>query len=133
MTDDIIEVAEPAVRVRGWHIDRGISPAFLLSVFVMLAGVASQSYVAITWAISTTSSIEEVKREIGRQALSIEQGDKRILDRGDDRYREIIARIVVLERDRSAVSERVARVETQFQWLVDAVGRMERKIDLIRR
>lgn len=135
MPDEIVDDAEAAGRSagRGWRIDRNISPAFVLAALVTLAGAASQTYVATTWASSTTAEIADQKRELGRLRQEIDLADKRILDRGDDRYGQVTGRLGVLERDRSVLSEKVVRLETQIQYLVEIAGRTERKIDQLRR
>lgn len=112
-----------------WRLDRTISPALLLSGVAAIAALGSQSYVALTWANAMTAQVEEIKRESARVTLSVEQGDKRILDRGDERYRGITIRLDGLERDRAGDRERLVKVEEQFRWVAEALGRIERKLD----
>lgn len=60
---------------------------------------------------------------------NLEGADKRILDRGDERWRSVGERLSVLERDRSSADIRLTRIEEQSRWTVDALGRIERKLE----
>lgn len=114
----------------GWRVDRSIGIAAVVAV---LSAGAGYTWTAVTWANSTTANAQELARETARLAVQIETGDKRLLERSDERYRSITVRLEGLERDGAAGTVRIARLEEQFRAVQESLGRIERKLDGSRR
>lgn len=98
-------------------------------------GVALATYTAGVgaWTSKNDSRLEAAERAIAAFPAHVLEGDRRILDRGDERWRQATTRLDTLERDRSSADVRLTRVEEQFRWVAEALGRIESKLDARRR
>ena len=63
--------------------------------------------------------------KLDARVVALEQADRRILDRGDERFKVINERIAGLERDR----DRLTRVEEKVGFIWEAVREMSAKLD----
>ena len=114
---------------KGWRIDRTLSPPVFLTLATLICGLAGYTWTGVTWANATTANAQEMAREMARLAVQIEAGDKRLLERSDERYRSITVRLEGLERDGASGTVRIARLEEQFRAVQESLGRIERKLD----
>lgn len=125
-----------ATNTRGgaFGLDRKVPVTWLIGAAVaVVLTFAGYGYTAVTWINATNTAVKEITREVSRLAVAVEAGDKRILDRGDERFRAVSDRLGALERERDGTSNRLTRLEEQFRWVQDAFARIEKKLDAPRR
>lgn len=113
----------------GWRFERTISPGVLLTAATIFAGILLQMWVASGWISAQTARLDEHDRAIARLITQVAEGDKRILERGDERFRNVSGRLDLLEAGRVTADVRVTRLEERFAWVQDALARIERKLD----
>lgn len=118
----------------GFGLDRKIPLTWLIGAIVgVVLAFAGYGYTAVTWINDTNANVKEITREVSRLAVAVDTGDRRILDRGDERFRAVTDRLGALERERDGTSNRLTRLEEQFRWVQDAFARIEKKLDVPRR
>lgn len=120
--------------VARWKLGRDIPATWIAGALVaMLATGGAWTWTAVGWAQSMTVTVADLQREVVRLGESVKDGDRRLIERSDERYRTVQIRLESLDSARSADGVRIARLEEQFRFVGDALLRIERKLDGPRR
>ena len=97
-----------------WQIDRKVPVAVIAALGL---AILVQSFGFGVWLANQEQRI-----------VRNEEGDRRLSDRGDERFAGIRARLEMIERDR----DRIIRVEEKLGFVGEAVRRIEAKLDQAR-
>lgn len=96
----------------------------LWGTLVFVVALAGQLWVGASWvsdvrneSVVTRSQITDLRRYMDDRLVGVAESDKRILDRSDERYAQVRARLEILERDR----ERLLRMDGKLDYVLDAI------------